>query len=88
MDPSDSELNVVFEPFSSLLDPAEEATDLNAGLSHVLDTHSDLRGVVVVSDGDWNVGKSPVEAATRFRMKGIPVFTVGVGSKVPLPDLE
>ncbi len=86
--PSDSDLNVVFEPFSSLLDPAEEATDLNAGLSHVLDNHSDLRGVVVVSDGDWNVGKAPVEAATRFRMKGIPVFTVGVGSKVPLPDLE
>ena len=86
--PSDSELNVVFEPFASLLDPAEEATDLNAGLSHVLDTHSDLRGVVVVSDGDWNIGKSPVEAATRFRLKGIPVFTVGVGSKVPLPDLE
>ena len=86
--PSNSDLNVVFEPFSSLLDPAEEATDLNAGLSHVLDTHSDLRGVVVLSDGDWNVGKSPVEAATRFRMKGIPVFTVGVGSKVPLPDLE
>ena len=86
--PSNSDLNVVFEPFSSLSDPAEEATDLNAGLSHVLDTHSDLRGVVVLSDGDWNVGKSPVEAATRFRMNGIPVFTVGVGSKVPLPDLE
>lgn len=86
--PFNSDLNVVFEPFSSLLDPAEEATDLNAGLSHVLDTHSDLRGVVVLSDGDWNVGKSPVEAATRFQMKSIPVFTVGVGSKVPLPDLE
>ena len=86
--PSNSDLNVVFEPFSSLLDPAEEATDLNAGLSHVLDSHSDLRGVVVLSDGDWNVGKSPVDAATRFRMKGIPIFTVGVGSKVPLPDLE
>ena len=86
--PSDSDLNVVFEPFSSLLDPAEEATDLNAGLSHVLDNHSDLRGVVVISDGDWNIGKSPVEAAMRFRMKGIPVFAVGVGSKVPLPDLE
>ena len=82
------DLNVVFEPFSSNLDPAEEATDLNAGLSQVLENHSNLRGVVVLSDGDWNVGKSPVEAATRFRMKGIPVFAVGVGSKVPLPDLE
>ena len=83
-----TDLNVVFEPFSSQLDPAEEATDLNAGLSDVLDNHASLRGVVLLSDGDWNVGNSPVEAATRYRMKGIPVFSVGVGSKVPLPDLE
>ena len=87
--PSDTtDLNVVFEPFSSQLDPPEEATDLNAGLAHVLDNHANLRGVVLLSDGDWNVGNSPVEAATRFRMKGIPVFTIGIGSKVPLPDLE
>ena len=86
--PSASDLNVVFEPFSSQLDPAEEATDLNAGLSQVLNTHANLRGVVLLSDGDWNIGNSPVEAATRFRMRGIPVFAVGVGSKVPLPDLE
>ena len=86
--PNASDLTVVFEPFSSQLDPAEEATDLNAGLSQVLDTHANLRGVVLLSDGDWNIGNSPVEAATRFRMRGIPVFAVGVGSKVPLPDLE
>ena len=86
--PIDNELNVVFEPFSSQLTPATEATDLNAGLSQVLENHSNLRGVVVLSDGDWNTGKSPVEAATRFRMKEIPVFTVGVGREVPLPDLE
>ena len=84
----DTELNVLFEPFSSLLDPAEEATDINAGLLHVLDNHSNLRGVVLLSDGDWNIGESPVDAATRFHMKGVPVFTVGVGSEVPLPDLE
>ncbi len=86
--PNANDLSVVFEPFSSQLDPAEEATDLNAGLSQVLDTHANLRGVVLLSDGDWNIGNSPVEAATRFRMRGIPVFAVGVGSKVPLPDLE
>ncbi|MDE0317961.1 MAG: hypothetical protein OXM61_24030 [Candidatus Poribacteria bacterium] len=84
----DTELNVVFEPFSSLLDPAEEATDINAGLSHILDNHSNLRGVVLLSDGDWNIGDSPVKAATRFHMQGVPVFTVGVGSEVPLPDIE
>jgi len=85
---SDRDLQVVFEPFSSNLDRAEDGTDLNAGLAQVLENHANLRGVVVLSDGDWNVGKSPVEAATQFRMKNIPVFAVGVGSQSPLPDLE
>ena len=31
--PNDGELNVVFEPFSSQLEPAEDGTDLNFGLS-------------------------------------------------------
>lgn len=83
-----AKVEVVFEPFSSSLEPPAEGTDLNGALSRVLDGHANLRGAVVLSDGDWNVGKPPVEAATRFRMKGIPVFAVGVGSPVPLPDLE
>ena len=77
-------LNIVFEPFSSLQDLAEQGTDLN----QVLENHSNLKGVVMLTDGDWNVGRSPIEAATRFRMQGIPVFAVAVGSRTPLPDLE
>jgi len=87
-DNSTSEMDVVVEPFSSNLAPAEDGTDLNAGLTGVLEKHANLRGVVILSDGDWNVGKSPVEAAARYRIKGVPVFAVAVGSKVPLPDLE
>ena len=47
-----SDFEVVFEPFSSTLDPADEATDLNHGLSQVLDRYDNLRGVVVLSAGD------------------------------------
>jgi len=86
--PDGSDLHIVLEPFSSRLDPAEEGTDLNAGLTSVLENHASLLGVVLLSDGDWNVGRPPVEAATRCRMRGVPVFAVGVGSKVALPDLE
>jgi hypothetical protein len=85
---SSQDLAVVFEPFSSRMDPAAEATDLNDGLTRVLEKHAHLRGVVLLSDGDWNTGSPPVQAATRFRMQGIPVFPVAVGSPVPLPDLE
>lgn len=85
---SSQDLEVVFESFSSRMDPVAEATDLNHGLSRVLENYANLRGVVLLSDGDWNTGTSPVQAATRFRMQGIPVFPVAVGSEVPLPDLE
>ena len=47
---SSQDLKVSFEPFSSQMDPAAEATDLNHGLSQVLDNHANLRGVVLLSD--------------------------------------
>lgn len=81
-------MDVVFEPFSSRLDPPQQGTDIHWGLSQVLENHSNLRGVVVLSDGDWNAGSSPAQAATQYRMKGIPIYTVGIGSEVALPDLE
>lgn len=85
--PDDRDLNVVFEPFSSNLERPDEGTDLNAGLTHILDNYGSLQGVVLLTDGDWNEGKPPIEAATRYRMKNVPVFAVGVGSRTALPDV-
>jgi hypothetical protein len=86
--PVSSRMNVVFEPFSSELDPAAEGTDLNGGLGHVLQKHPNLRAVVLLSDGDWNVGEAPTRAAMQLRMKGVPVYAVGIGSQTSLPDIE
>jgi hypothetical protein len=47
-----------------------------------------LIGVVLASDGDWNAGQPPVEAAARLRLKGIPVVAVPVGRRDRLPDVE
>lgn len=66
----------------------EEGTDINAALEHALSAHRNLRAVVLLSDGDWNLGKSPVAAATKLRMENIPVFAVAVGSEKHLPDIE
>ncbi len=79
---------ILFERFSSRLDSPDQGTDLNEALSQMVEHGRALKGVVLLSDGDWNVGRSPIEAATRLRLKGVPVFAVGVGSRVPLPDLE
>jgi hypothetical protein len=79
-------LDVVIQPFS----PARpgHGTDLNDPLTRAPEAIPNLRGVVVVSDGDWNEGKPPVEAATRLRTRGVPIFCVPVGSRTRLPDIE
>lgn len=65
----------------------EEGTDLNAALDDTLQRHRRLKAVVVLTDGDWNLGASPVSAATRYRSREVPIYTVGVGSDSFLPDL-
>jgi hypothetical protein len=77
-----NQFRVVSESFGDA-----DATDLNAALEKVAGSGANLRAVVVLSDGDWNAGSSPVAAATRLRSQGVPVFTVGVGSEKYLPDL-
>lgn len=67
---------------------AESGTDLNAALEEALARHRNLRAVLLLSDGDWNTGSSPVSAATRLRLADIPIHAVGVGSDRFLPDLE
>ncbi|HCN06774.1 MAG TPA: hypothetical protein DIT01_02495 [Lentisphaeria bacterium] len=62
-------------------------TDLNKALNDALTQYPDARAVILLSDGDWNLGRSPVQAAVACRRRGVPVYTVGVGSHRHLPDL-
>lgn len=66
---------------------AEQGTDLNRALETVLQRQRNLKAVLLLTDGDWNLGKSPIGAATRFRDQDIPIFSVGVGREAPVPDL-
>lgn len=77
---------VVVQPFATA--GPGVGTDLHAALTKVGESVPNLRGVVLVSDGDWNEGAPPVEAAARLRTRGVPVFAVPVGSKTRLPDVE
>jgi hypothetical protein len=63
-------------------------TDLDAPLTDLLAKHNNLRAVVLLSDGDYNLGQTPVAAAQQFRLRGIPLFPIPVGSSVRLPDLD
>jgi hypothetical protein len=93
--PLEKQYQVTVEPFAQ--PPADDAkadveteigSDLNAPLERVLKQHADLRAVLLLSDGDWNLGKSPITAATALAQRDVPVFAVGVGSETYLPDVE
>lgn len=79
-------LDVIVDPIPP--PDSGEGTDLHTALNEAPDRLQNLLGVVLISDGDWNAGRPPVEAASRLRMKNVPVFTVLAGSPTRLPDLE
>ena len=81
-------MEIAVEPFSSSQQPPEEGTDLNSALAQAAEKHPRLSAVVLLSDGDWNTGEPPAHAATRLRMRGVPVFTVPLGAETRLPDVE
>ena len=80
-------MDVVVERFSSTQSPAQEATDLNEALARTADKTPHLAAVVLLSDGDWNAGDPPAQAAMRLRMRDVPVFAVPLGSETRLPDV-
>lgn len=63
-------------------------TDINAALTDALKRHDNLRAVIMLSDGDHNIGTSPITAAQKMRMRDIPLFAIPVGSTKRLPDIE
>ncbi|MBM4021121.1 MAG: hypothetical protein FJ284_02560 [Planctomycetes bacterium] len=84
--PLEPRFRVVVEPFAQ--PPAATGTDLATPLATAVDRFGGLRSVVLVSDGDWNAGPAPLEAARRLRLAQVPVFAVPAGSQTKLPDIE
>ena len=81
---------VAFENFSSPqvgTNAVSPGTDLATPLESALQPQRNLKAIVLLTDGDWNSGRSPLGAATRLRQEGIPVFPVVIGRDRPLPDL-
>lgn len=87
---ADGENELLVQPFAT---PPKDAsplvgTDLEAPLSTLLEKETNLRAVILLSDGDFNLGQPPVAAAQKMRLRGVPLFPIPVGSKTRLPDLD
>jgi len=78
---------VSVENFSAPTEAPGNGTDIDAAIEKVLGRSDNLKAVLLLTDGDWNMGDSPVVAATKCSARGIPVYSVGIGGETPLPDL-
>jgi len=73
---------------NNLTNSEEIGTDLNSILSAEIDQKKNLKAVLLLSDGDWNLGSSPISAATRYRDKEIPIYSIVTGQDQPIADLS
>ena len=85
--PVQERMKVLLEPFSAAAPVGEKGTDLYSALQSTSEKHAGLRSVVLISDGDWNTGEAPQRAASALRVRGVPVYSVSVGSEQRLPDV-
>jgi hypothetical protein len=80
------QMEVVITPFA--VENQGAASDLHKALFEARAQHASLRAVVLASDGDWNSGLPPVQAAMSMRLDKTPIFSIAVGSQTRLPDLD
>src|SRR6185503_7078687 len=80
--PLEAAAKVRIEDFAvpSTNNSTEAGTDINATLEQTLQRRRNLKAVLLLSDGDWNIGKSPISAASAYRIRKVPIYTVSVGS--------
>ncbi len=79
---------VLLKSFGHDPDTKGEGTDINKALNEALDSGTNLKAVILMTDGDWNCGESPSASAMQYRARGIPVHTIVFGSETYLPDIE
>lgn len=82
------DIKLVFSEFGAGAEGEPSRSNLYAPLKAALDSYPGLKGVVMVSDGDWNNGRPPSQIASAFRLANVPVFGIPVGTEERLPDIR
>jgi uncharacterized membrane protein len=75
--------DVALEYVDADQEPAEAAgaTRLGSAVQRVLADHAatPLAALVIASDGGWNAGPDPLDAADAAKSRGVPIYALGVG---------
>jgi hypothetical protein len=68
--------------------PDAATTDLDQALRQALGPATSGSALVVLTDGQHNAAGSPEEFSTSLKESAVPVFSIGLGTEVPPPDLS
>jgi hypothetical protein len=68
--------------------PDAATTDLDQALRQALGPATTGSALVVLTDGQHNGAGSPEEFSISLKESAVPVFSIGLGSEVPPPDLS
>jgi hypothetical protein len=67
--------------------PPIAGTNLDLPLTRALGTAGRLKGVIVLTDGQHNVGPSPMVKARELARARVPIYPVALGNLSPPPDI-
>ncbi len=89
----DSTYRIHFDKLSAYSKAEEFGPDvigsnLNEALLAQHDRFKNLRAILVLSDGDWNLGGTPLAAATKHATQQTHIYPIAIGSESFLPDIE
>lgn len=83
-----SKYKLIFEEFGGAKENLPSQSNLYTPIKSSLDSNPGLKGIVVISDGDWNSGPAPSQLASALRLAKVPVLVLPVGSNERLPDIR
>jgi hypothetical protein len=83
-DPSATSTDLISSGMRKAVSPSEDAGN-DAGKAG--QTESPSAAVILFSDGQHNAEGSPIALARELGDRHVPVYTVGYGAAVPVPDL-
>ncbi len=78
---------IVMRSFGKNPDLSNDGSEIGAALLESLDERLDVKNLILLSDGDWNKGESPLLAAAKLRTKGIQAHCLALGSEIKPQDL-
>lgn len=81
-------VKVVYSTFGEAQLGKPSRSNLYTPIKSAIEGNPGIKGVFVISDGDWNTGPPPSQLASMSRLANVPIFSFPLGTEERLPDIR